>query len=282
MGRDCVWSLPWHNCGESISWNNKIKPSSRYPKLFWNAWRLTSERDGGCNSKKKRGREELSERGRERNLWRGRRVVACSQKYFSLLSLELNHWIIYYSTNLNVKRLRQLERERERRESLPLPTPPAHPNPSTTHSPPPQPTTLKVCSPDHRHAYFMRRGRELWWKDGGVTVGRSWSVYCPHQRLIIMSACKIAWYYLILPENWNSCRGGRGRSPPRRSRLQPSGLSGRRAPSLQEDQRGLGSVRTWRRSAPSSFTLADFDLKSNMDSTQFTFMLKLRMMPCTS
>lgn len=120
----------------------------------------------------------------------------------------------------------------------------AHPTLSTPPSPPPQPTTLKVCSPDHRHAYFMRRGRELWWKDGGVTVSRSWSVYCPHQRLIIMSACKIAWYYLILLENWNSCRGGRGRSPPWWSRLQPSGLSGRRAPSLQDDQRGLGSVRT--------------------------------------
>lgn len=173
-------------------------------------------------------------RGREQHLWRGSWVVTCSQKYFSLLSLELNQWIIYSSTNLNVKRLGQLETERGKRIFA------LAPPPSTTPPPPhPPPAILKVCSPDHRHAYFMHGGRELWWKAGGVTVGRSWSVYCPHQRLIIMSACKIAWYYLILLENWNSCRGGWGQIPTRGSWLQSSALSGWQAASLQEDQRSL-------------------------------------------
>lgn len=63
VGRDSVWSLPWHKCRESISWNNEISQSSQYPKLFWNAWRLTSERDVGCNSREReREKEKISER----------------------------------------------------------------------------------------------------------------------------------------------------------------------------------------------------------------------------
>ena len=72
------------------------------PEAFRNAWRLMRIPSWMQFENKS---------VREWHPWLGR-WVACSQKYLPL-SLELNHWIIYYSTNLNVKWLGQPATEGE-------------------------------------------------------------------------------------------------------------------------------------------------------------------------
>lgn len=123
-----MWSLPWHKCRESISWNNKISQSSRCPKLFCNAWRLRSERDVGCNSRERK-RERISEREGTAPVARQLSCCLFPEIFFTtVFGIKSMNNLLFNKFECKTT---QATREGERKESLPLPPPPTHPPPHT-------------------------------------------------------------------------------------------------------------------------------------------------------
>lgn len=137
-----------------------------------------------------------------------RQVDVLSSKYLPL-SLELNHWIIYYSTNLNVKWLGQAATEGESSRAAAIIA-----NITSRFfifllfalrfSRSMQritPVSRKVTRIMHMNCVKVIGSVGV--EDRSKVIGYLWYIV-NIRRLIMMSDCRIASYYKVSPHNYNS------------------------------------------------------------------------------